>query len=200
MLDKTAFVLIGYQADYFSSNGILHPVVKESLEKGQVLENTKRVLDSVVESQALIISTPIVFSPDYRELHNPIGILRTIREVGAFKKGSPGSEVIPEIQEYGSRVQEVPGKCSLNAFHETSLDVVLEAKGIEHLVLMGVVTSVCIDSTARAAVDKGLHIIVLKDCTASRSTFEQDFYCNDIFPIFAEVKKADELLEALLIS
>jgi len=200
VLNKTALVLIGYQADYFSSYGILHQVVKESLEKGNVLENTKRVLDSVVESQALIISTPIVFSSDYSELHNPIGILRTISEVGAFKEGAPGADVIPEIQEYGSRIQEVPGKCSLNAFHETSLDVVLEAKGIEHIVLMGVVTSVCIDSTARAALDKGLDVTVLKDCTASRNLFEQDFYCDEIFPIFAMVKTADEFISSLMIS
>ena len=198
MLRKTALVLIGYQTDYFSPHGILHPVVKESIESGNVLENTKRVLDSVVKSQALIISTPIIFSPDYRELHTPIGILRTIREVGAFKKGAPGSAVIPEIQEYGSRIQEVPGKCSLNAFHETSLGVVLEAKGIEHLVLMGTVTSVCIDSTARAALDKGLNVTVLKDCTASRNQHEQDFYCDSIFPIFAMVKTADEFISSMI--
>ena len=192
MTDQTAFVLIGYQADYFSASGVLHGVVKESIEKNAVLENTCRLLDRIVPTSSLIVSTPIVFSSDYGELDNPIGILRTIRDIGAFKEGSPGAEVIPEIREYGSRIQEVPGKCSLNAFHETSLGAVLQAKKISHLVLMGAVTSVCIDSTARSALDQGLRVTILRDCTASRSPFEQDFFCEEIFPLFATVQTSDE--------
>lgn len=167
-------------------------MVKESIEKNAVLENTCRLLDRIVPTSSLIVSTPIVFSSDYRELDNPIGILRTIRDIGAFKEGSPGAEVIPEIREYGSRIQEVPGKCSLNAFHETSLGAVLQAKKISHLVLMGAVTSVCIDSTARSALDQGLRVTILRDCTASRSPFEQDFFCEEIFPLFATVQTSDE--------
>ena len=196
MSERTGVVLIGYQADYFSPSGILHAVVKESLEKNHVLEKTCQVLDELVSSSALIVSTPIVFSDDYRELNKPVGILRTIREVGAFKESSPGAEVIPAIKEYGTRIQEIPGKCSLNAFHETSLDAILEAKGIEEIVLMGVVTSVCIDSTARSAIDRGFRVTVLSDCTASRSPFEHDFFCEEIFPLFAEVRTAEEFLES----
>ena len=195
MDSKTAFILIGYQKDYFDPKGILHEVIRESTEENALLENTSRILDRAVDSEALVISTPIVFSENYAELRNPVGILRTIREVGAFKEGAPGSETIGLIQSYGSKIQEVPGKCSLNAFHETSLSAVLKAAKIGHIILMGAVTSVCIDSTARAATDFGLRVSIVSDCTAGRSSHEQGFYCNEIFPLFASVTDTKSLLE-----
>ena len=38
--DKTAILLIGYQNDYFSADGVLQSVVEESLSTNKVLENT----------------------------------------------------------------------------------------------------------------------------------------------------------------
>ena len=48
-------------------------------------------------------------------------------------------------------------------------------------------SSVCIDSTARSAFELGYHVTILSDCTAGRTTFEQDYYCENIFPIYANV-------------
>ena len=65
-----------------------------------------------------------------------------------------------------------------------------------NVVIAGVVTSVCIDSTARVAADKGYNVSILSDCTAGRSAFEQEFYCSEIFPIFSTVSSVDEILAA----
>lgn len=41
-----------------------------------------------------MISTPILFTPDYSELIDPVGILKTIKDVQAFKKGTKGAQPI----------------------------------------------------------------------------------------------------------
>lgn len=191
---STGILLIGYQNDYFAKDGILQSVVEESLCSNNVLDNTLALLERVAETDVAIISTPITFTPDYRELDNPIGILKICKDVGAFMAGSSGAEVIEELKRWGERIMEIPGKRGLNAFSNTSLETMLVEKGITDLVIAGVVTSVCIDSTARAASDKGFNVTVLSDCTAGRTNFEQEFYCSDIFPIFANVKKSTEIL------
>ncbi|RBM22157.1 cysteine hydrolase family protein [Streptomyces sp. PT12] len=43
----------------------------------------------------------------------------------------------------------------------------LVGRGVEHLVFVGLFTDVCVDSTARTAFQKGFHVTVLTDCTAS---------------------------------
>ena len=46
------------------------------------------------------------------------------------------------------------------------------------------VTSLCIDSTGRAAYERGYNVIILSDCTSGRSRGEQDFDCEHIFPLY----------------
>jgi nicotinamidase-related amidase len=60
-----------------------------------------------------------------------------------------------------------------------------------------VVTSICVDSTGRAAYDRGYKVSVLSDCTSGRTTFEQDFYCENVFPLYAEVIDHVQFLQRL---
>ena len=186
-IKNTALILIGYQNDYFAKDGILTSVIEESANTNKCLDNTLNVLDYSSKSNMLAISTPIIFTEGYKELVQPAGILKTIKDVEAFKSGEKGSKVITEILKYGDSVLEIPGKRGLNAFSNTKLDEILNKNNIENLVMLGVVSSVCIDSTARSAFELGYHVTILSDCTAGRTTFEQDYYCENIFPIYANV-------------
>lgn len=195
--DKTALILIGYQNDYFSPDGILHSVIEESSRITGILANTLYLVERLLSTPVLLVSTPIIFTPDYSELVEPIGILKTIKEVGAFKAGTRGSETISELQRFGDRIIEIPGKRGLNAFSNTDLDRLLRDRGITDVVLAGTVTSICIDSTGRSAHEQGFKVYILSDCTSARTNFEQDFYCEQIFPIYADVINHWELLKRL---
>ena len=184
---KTAVVLIGFQNDYFGADGILAGALEDRSWCDEMLANTLDLLETLREDPVTIISTPIVFTPDYSELVEPTGILKTIKETGAFKRGCSGAETIDELKSLGDRVVEVPGKRGLNAFSNTDLDDLLRQRGVERVALAGVVTSICIDSTGRAAHERGYQVSVLSDCTAGRTAFEQEFYCDKVFPIYADV-------------
>jgi nicotinamidase-related amidase len=190
-------ILIGYQNDYFADDGILKAAVEESTRSNRVLENTERMLDALATSKVTLVDTPIIFTPDYRELVNPVGILDTIKQVGAFKANTPGSETIPLLTQRGDRIVTVPGKRGLNAFSNTELDDLLEKNQVTDVVLAGAVTSICIDSTGRAAHERGYRVTVLSDCTAGRTNYEQEFYCTNIFPLYAQTLTTDEFLARL---
>lgn len=192
----TALILIGYQNDYFSEDGILHAVIEEVERVNHVLDNTLNLIRRLTDTKALIISTPIIFTEDYSELQDPVGILKVVKDTKAFCANSKGSETIQAFNEFGDRIKEVPGKRGLNAFSNTQLDELLHQNDIKDIVFAGAVTSVCIDSSARAACEKGYKVSVLSDCTTGRTIFEQHFYCSDIFPIYAEVVDHDQLLES----
>ncbi|MEC9357044.1 MAG: cysteine hydrolase [Pseudomonadota bacterium] len=195
-LRKTALLLIGFQNDYFAEDGILHSVIEASSARTGVKQNTLNLLRDGGSRFGLVLSTPIYFTPDYRELDQPAGILRTIREVGAFRRDSPGSAPIPEFGQYAKLIREVPGKRGLNAFSNTELERILREHGIDHLVLAGTVTSICIDSTGRDAAERGFKVTVLSDCTSSRTVAEQSFYVEQVFPLYATVSTSAELLRS----
>lgn len=193
---ETALIFIGYQNDYFSEEGVLHSVIEKS--SSEVLLNTLSLIEELQDTTVTMIDLPISFTPDYGELsENTSGILAIIRDKGAFQMGKPGSQVVPQIEKYRDRLIQVTGKRGLDGFCHTDLEDVLEQKGIKNIVLAGAVTSVCIDSTARSATEKGYHVTILSTCTSARSELEQSFFCSDIFPIYARVSDHHDLITSI---
>jgi len=193
----TAIILIGFQDDYFSTDGVLHDLLEDSAGTRAVLGRTVGMLKSLRDSPVTMISTPIIFSPDYSEIRQKDGLLLAIREAQAFKAGTPGAETVDEFKAFGDRIQDIPGKRGFNAFTETGLARVLGDASITHVVIAGAVTSICIDSTGRAAYELGMQVSILSDCTAARTNVEQEFFCTTIFPAYATVRTADEVVASL---
>jgi len=185
--NTTAIILVGYQNDYFAPTGILRSVVEEPNRVDNVLANSLALIRALAPTPVTMIATPIVLEPEYRALANSVGILDKIKQSGAFKSGSSGAETIPELKAFGDRILYVLGKIGFNAFSSTELDRVLKQKGIKDVLVAGMVTSLCIDSTGRAAYERGYSVQILSDCTSARTREEQDFFCKNIFPLYGGV-------------
>jgi len=196
--DTTAMILVGFQNDYFAQDGVLRGVVEDSASVDSVLANTVAFITAMADSGVTMIATPIVLTADYRAMANPVGILNTMKEAGAFTEGSVGAKTIPEILAFGDRIQYVTGKVGFNAFANTALADVLQDKGITDVLVAGQVTSLCIDSTGRAAYERGYDVTILADCTSSRTTTEHDFFCDVVFPLYGRAKTTTDVLSELM--
>ncbi len=194
----TALILVGYQNDYFAADGVLRSVVEEPNRVDTVLSNTLALIRRLAPTPVSIISTPIVLSPDYRALVHSVGILDTIKQAGAFQAGTVGAQNIRELDEFGERVRYLSGKDGFNAFSGTALETVLQERGIREVLIAGMVTSLCIDSTGRAAYERGLGVTILADCTSARTAAEQAFYCQTIFPLYGRALDSATVLRELL--
>lgn len=193
----TALILVGYQNDYFAKDGILRGVVEEPNRVDTVLANSLAFIAAVARTPMTIISTPIVLEPDYRALANAVGILDKIKESGAFKAGTAGADTVPELLAYGDRITYVTGKVGFNAFSNTTLDAGLRQRGITDVLVAGMITSLCIDSTGRAAYERGYAVTVLSDCTSARTPAEQEFFCSTIFPLYGKAARSTDVLASL---
>jgi len=79
--------------------------------------------------------------------------------------GEPGAGFVAELQpQPGDTVLRKPGK---GAFHATALDAILHAQRITHLLIGGVTTEVCVQTTMREANDRGYECLLIEDCAAS---------------------------------
>lgn len=80
-------------------------------------------------------------------------------------RGEDGHDIVKELYpEPGEPVVDKPGK---GAFFATDLDGILRHRGIGQLVVCGVTTEVCVNTTVREANDRGYDCLVLEDCVAS---------------------------------
>jgi nicotinamidase-related amidase len=88
-------------------------------------------------------------------------------------RGEPGHDIIPELYPAtGEPVIDKPGK---GAFFATDLHAILQNRGITQLVVTGVTTEVCVNTTVREANDRGYDCLVVADC------------CGSYFPEFHEM-------------
>ncbi|WP_254898383.1 cysteine hydrolase family protein [Kitasatospora sp. NA04385] len=87
-------------------------------------------------------------------------------------EGSPGAEfhgVRPRPDE-----AVFTKRACFDAFQDPELEPHLRRRGVHHLVLAGLFTDVCVDSTARTAFQRGFHLTVLRDCTTALHLADAD--------------------------
>lgn len=102
-----------------------------------------------------------------RAVGAPVLHLAHRAEAGVFVDGTKGAEIAPEA---APREDEpVFLKRAPNGFTNPELDAALKATGRKNLILAGFMTHMCVDSTARAAVDLGYGVTIVENATASRA-------------------------------
>jgi nicotinamidase-related amidase len=78
--------------------------------------------------------------------------------------GSPESDIIAELDDSGAMVVD---KIQYDAFYRTALDAMLRSAGVRQLVITGVMTHLCCETTARSAFVQGYAVFLPVDGTAA---------------------------------
>lgn len=87
-------------------------------------------------------------------------------------------------------------KWHYDAFEDTSLDLLLRSHGIKTLLITGVQTNVCCETTLRHAFIKGYYVILVSDCTETLSQEEYEATILNVKKYFALVASSGKLLDA----
>lgn len=82
-----------------------------------------------------------------------------------MRPGTPGVEIHPAVTPAAG--EPLISKAYPNAFRETSLDETLTSLGIDAVVVAGMMTSMCVDASVRAAFDLGYDVTVVADACAA---------------------------------
>jgi nicotinamidase-related amidase len=193
----TAVVLIEYQNDFASEGGALHGAVEEVMDKTNMLDNTKRVVDAARAAGVTVMHAPITFAEGYGELSaHPYGILKGVVDGQGFVKGSWGAAIIDELApQQGDIVIE--GKRGLDTFASTNLDFILRSKGIKTIVLGGFLTNCCVESTMRTGYEHGYQVVTLTDCMAATSLEQHDNAIAYDFPMFSQPTMSGDFIGEL---
>jgi len=113
-------------------------------------------------------------------------------------RGEPGHDIIPELYPLpGEPVVDKPGK---GAFFATDLDAMLKNRGVAQLIVCGVTTEVCVNTTVREANDRGYDCLVVADCVGSYFPEFQEMGLRMIKAqggIFGWVAPSEAVIEAL---
>ena len=130
----------------------------------------------------------------------------TIRYRDAARRALTGASVIlPRTDPTTDVLDDIPvaeqdivmTKTTMDSFWSTELDATLKARGVKTLVITGVYTDACVESTARSAAELGYQVIVAEDaCAAWRPEFHEASLAN-LERYFARVESSDWVVKAI---
>lgn len=166
-------LIIDMQRDFLEPGGFGEALGNDISYLRQIVPTVQQLLQVFRSLQLPIFHTIEGHAPDLSDC--PSSKLQRgksnlkIGDVGAMGRililGEPGNTIIPELSPIaGEFVISKPGK---GAFCHTNLEILLQEQGITHLIIAGVTTEVCVQTTMREANDRGIECLLVEDATAS---------------------------------
>jgi nicotinamidase-related amidase len=155
-----------------------------------ILPTLKQLIQAFREANRPVIYTCHVHHPD----HIDAGIMEWWWE-GMCIEGSEESKVHEEIAPFPK--EKVVFKHRYSAFYNTDLETVLRSLGVEDLVISGIMTNLCCESTARGAYYRDYRVFFLADGTGS---VNEEMHLASLLNLafgFAFVTTTDEILQRM---
>jgi nicotinamidase-related amidase len=125
-----------------------------------------------------------------------------------FLPDTPGIDIHHSVSPFP--IETVITKYFPNSFRETDLLERLKADGIDQLLICGMMTSMCVDATVRAASDLGFTCTVAKDACATRDLMldgetvsarqVQIAFLAPLSDVYAQIRTTDAILEGIAAS
>jgi nicotinamidase-related amidase len=208
-LDRSALVIIDMQRDFLEPGGFGAALGNDVSRLKAAVGPCKEVLAAARGLGMLVIHTREGHRPDLTDAP-PHKVERgdPAMRIGApgpmgriLVRGEPGHDIIPEL--YPTKNEPVIDKPGKGAFYQTDLDLMLRNRGIDTLLVCGVTTEVCVNTTVREANDRGYRCIVLSDCCASYFPQFHEMGLAMIKAqggIFGSVASSQSLLSALAVA
>ncbi len=213
---KTAVIVVDMQNDFGSKGGMFDRAGINLAAFQKALGPTAKVIDSARRSGIKIVYLKMGFRPDLSDLGAPDSVNR-VRHLGVFKVGetirtpdgresrilirdSWNTDIVPELKPQATDV--VLYKHRFSGFYQTDLDAILKKLDIKYLIVTGVTTSVCVESTIRDAMFRDYLCVLLSDCTGepigeglARSNHEASLLTIQV--LLGWVSHSDEFIKAL---
>jgi biuret amidohydrolase len=169
----SALVIIDMQRDFLEHGGFGESLGNDVTRLQAIVPALQNVLETWRKQGLTVIHTREVHKPDLSDCppakRNRGEPSLRIGEMGPMGRilidGEASSEIIPELRPLTNElVINKPGK---GAFYNTAFQQYLQERDIRSLIVAGVTTEVCVQTTMREANDRGYDCLLLEDCTES---------------------------------
>lgn len=179
---KTAVLVVDMVNDFFEEGG------KMVLEGGAVLyEPHRRLLSAARESGAQVFFLNQWLRPD-----DSLFQMRTPHCI----QGTWGAEIVEALEVKEEDI--IVHKRRYSGFAQTSLDMSLRERGIDTVIVTGVVTNICVRSTVNDAYFLQYNVIVPRNCVMATSPEAQEVHLYDIDTHYGVVTNLETVLDVLM--
>jgi ureidoacrylate peracid hydrolase len=212
---KTAVIVVDMENDFAAKGGMFDRAGIDISGAQKAIAPTAKVLSAARAAGMKVIYLKMGYHPDLSDLgapdsvnrtrHLKFGVGQTIRapdgrESRILVRDTWDTDIVDDLKPQANDITIY--KTRFSGFYQTDLDATLKKLGIKHLIITGVTTSICVDSTVRDAMFRDYLCILLKDCMSepigsnlSRTNHEASLLTAEV--LLGWVSDSSQLLKAL---
>ena len=207
-LDRTALIVVDMQNAFASAGGMLDLAGIDVRPAREVIENAALVCSAARVAGVPVVYLTIGYPPDLStaggaDSPNPqkelaLCLMRERPELQGklLTFGTWDFEIVPELAPKPGDTVIVKSRYS--GFHGTSLDSVLRSRGVRNLLMVGIASNVCVESTLRDAYFLEYWPVLVADATMPAGPAEvQAATVYNVKTFFGWVTSAEEVATCL---
>ena len=188
----TALVVIDMQNDFCADNGYIHTTQGADMSGNKPLAaRIGKMVEAAREIGVMVVWIKAIYDHDLLPAPMLTKMLAKGKGAVCCASGSWGADFYEIGPIDGEQVVE---KRCYSAFHNTQMDDILRRRGIKSLVMTGVATNVCVESTLREAFFHGYYIVMPPDCVGSANAYLHEASIKTVEQIFGYIPQSDEVL------
>lgn len=194
---RTALLVVDMQNAFVMPGGSMARLGLSTARGHAIIEPIRRLLDAFRTRRLPVIHTLTTVRSDYVDAGLVAERFPALRPLGHIIAGTWDAQIVerlvPRAGEY------VIAKNRFDAFYGTNLELVLRALHVDTLVVAGVPTNICVESTIREAFVRDLRVVLPRDATASYTSEMEDASLATLGFMFAQVASVADVESAVAI-
>lgn len=194
---RTVLLVVDMQNAFVMPGGSMARLGLSTARGNAVVEPIRRLLEAFRARHLPVIHTLTTFRSDYVDAGLVAEHFPALRPLGHLISGTWDAQIVerllPRAGEY------VIAKNRFNAFYGTNLELTLRSLHADTLVVAGVATNICVESTIREAFTRDIRVILPRDATASYTKEMEEASVATVGFMFAEVVTVADVVEALAV-
>jgi ureidoacrylate peracid hydrolase len=174
---RSAVIVVDMENDFAAKGGMFDRAGADISGAQKAVAPTAKVLAAARQAGLKIIYLKMGYRPDLSDLGAPDSVNRTRhlkfgvgqkilapdgRESRILIRDTWDTDIVPELKPQAGDI--VIYKTRFSGFYQTDLDATLKKLGIKYLIVTGVTTSICVESTVRDAMFRDYLCVLLSDC------------------------------------
>lgn len=193
--ERTALLVIDMQNGFLDAQGSMARIGMPHDALVPAVAGCERLVEAARQAGVPVIFTRYVYQPGYADGGLlPNELVPQMVEAQALISGTWDAEIIPSLAPAEGEV--VIDKSRPSSFYGTQLEPVLTSQDIRSLVLCGVTTNICVETTARDAGQRDYRVHVVADACAEYDQTRHDVALGTMGFAFGWLTSTDEVVSA----
>jgi ureidoacrylate peracid hydrolase len=195
-----ALIVVDMQNDFCAAGGMMDLEGADLHAVQAMAERLPDVLEAARSSGALVVFARNVYSTERNRYLSDVWLEQMLRRRGDSYTARDVCGADSWQGDFYRGILPRPGepivtKHRYGAYHNTDLDTILRVHGIRTVVLTGVATNACVETTAREAFVRDYYVVFTSDGTACYSDEAHEATLRTIDKYFGVVVRLEDVIE-----